>query len=272
MTLKQIRNSFSALLTTLLVVGGLSTNTFAAATNDALSVEVRKEVTRLLNDDKFMAPILERGINNFIINQQAKADANKQQDRTKKMKNVRPVAADYDHIYGDPKAPFSLIEYSDFECPFCKRFHLAAKAFIDGNKGQVNWIYRHFPLSFHNPGAQKEAEASECASAQGGNEAFWKYTDLIYQRTTAGGTGFPIEQLTPLAKEIGLDAKLFETCLTSGQMADRVEKDFINGGASGITGTPGNILINNKTGKSQFLNGAVPLQRLNAALKQLSQE
>ena len=103
-------------------------------------------------------------------------------------KNVRPVSAERDHIYGNPDAPISLIEYSDFECPYCKRFHVTAKSVVEAFDGKVNWVYRHFPLAFHNPGAQKQAEASECASELGGNDAFWKYTDALYARTKSGGS------------------------------------------------------------------------------------
>jgi len=269
MKFKLLKPAFSGLLTTILLIG-LSPNVPAATDNKALSAEVRQEVTRLLNDEKFMAPIIERGINNFIVRQQAEAEAAKQQARAAQMKNMRPVSADFDHIYGDPKAPVTLVEYSDFECPYCKRFHFSAKEFVDKNKGKVNWVYRHFPLSFHNPGAQKEAEASECAAEQGGNDSFWKYTNTLYMRTKAGGKGFPIAKLVPLAEEIGLDKNTFEKCLTSGKMAKRVAADLKNGSAAGITGTPGNILINNKTNKSLFLNGAVSLQKLNASLQQLS--
>ena len=268
MIFKLTKPLISALLTTLLLVG-LSTHA-SAATDKNISAEVRKEVERLLNDNKFMAPIIARGINDFIIKQQADAEAAKQRAKAEKMRNMRPVSADYDHIYGDPAAPITLVEYSDFECPYCKRFHFSAKEFIDKNAGKVNWVYRHFPLSFHNPGAQKEAEASECAALQGGNDSFWKYTNTVYMRTKAGGKGFPVAKLIPLAEELGLDGSSFEKCLNSGQMAKRVGADLSNGSASGITGTPGNILINNKTKKSLFLNGAVSIQKLNASLTQLS--
>ncbi|MDH3354872.1 MAG: DsbA family protein [Chromatiales bacterium] len=266
MNLNFLKSMVSGFITTILLIG--FTTSAVSATNT--SVEVRKEVERLLNDETFMAPIIERGINSFILKQQAKVESDKQQAQAKKMRNLRPVSADTDHIYGNPKAPITLVEYSDFECPYCKRFHFSAKEFVDNSDGKVNWVYRHFPLSFHNPGAQKEAEASECAAKQGGNDSFWKYTNLIYMRTKSGGKGFPVTQLTKLAEEIGLNKKSFEKCLNSGSMAKRVGDDFANGSAAGITGTPGNILVNNKTGRSIFLNGAVPLQKLNAALKQLS--
>jgi protein-disulfide isomerase len=268
MNFKQLKPTMSGLLATLMLIG-ISTGASSSTDSADTSVEVRKEVERLLNDERFMAPIIERGINSFILKQQAVAETEKQQARAAQLKNLRPVSVDSDHIYGDADAPVTLVEYSDFECPYCKRFHFSAKDFIDNSQGKVNWVYRHYPLSFHNPGAQKEAEASECAAAQGGNDSFWKYTDLIYMRTKAGGKGFPIANLVPLAEEIGLDKERFEKCLNSGAMAQRVSDDFSNGSAAGITGTPGNILIDNKTGKSMFLNGAVSLQKLNQSLEQL---
>src|SRR6266542_3274629 len=108
-------------------------------------------------------------------------------------------------------------------------------------KDKVNWVYRHFPLTFHNPGAQKQAEASECAHELGGNDAFWKYSDAIYERTQSNGKGFPLTQIVPLAKEIGLDEKKFAQCYDSGKYEPRVKEDLEEGGKIGITGTPANI-------------------------------
>jgi|TARA_B110000116_G_scaffold139284_1_gene120749 hypothetical protein len=72
----------------------------------------------------------------------------------------------------------------------------------------VNWVYRHFPLAFHNPLVQKEAEAKECANELGGNDIFWKYDDLIYECTNFNGNGLPVTSLAQLAQEIGLDAEI----------------------------------------------------------------
>jgi protein-disulfide isomerase len=181
----------------------------------------------------------------------------------------RRVSADRDHIYGNPDASVSLIEYSDFECPFCKRFHLTPKKLVEAYDGKVNWVYRHFPLAFHNPGAQKQAEASECAASLGGNDAFWAYTDLIYERTRSNGKGFPIAGLVPLAKEIGLDAAGFGECLKEGRFAKRVKEDYEEGTRVGITGTPGNILLHNETGKVIPRPGAVPYDTLKDLIDEL---
>ena len=183
--------------------------------------------------------------------------------------NLPVIDAKTDHIRGDlSKATVAVVEYSDFECPFCQRHHPTMQQIMDTYKDDVVWVYRHFPLSFH-PNAQKEAEASECANELGGNDAFWKYTDAIFERTTAGGTGFPLENLGPLAKELGLDEAKFKTCLDSGKYAKHVQDDMNGGSAAGVNGTPGNIVVNLKTDENRIISGAVPFASFKTAIDAL---
>ena len=171
---------------------------------------------------------------------------------------IKPVSAD-EHVLGDINtAKVVMITYSDFECPFCKRFHPIFKQVYDAYKGSVALVYRHFPLSFH-VNAQKEAEATECAAELGGNDAFWKFTDAIYDRTTSNGTGFALTKLVPLAGELGLDKVKFKTCLDSGKYAEKVQQDMAEGVEAGVNGTPGNILMT-KNGTSKLLPGALPFE------------
>lgn len=223
-------------------------------------------------DEAELQQKIEAGIERYVQKQrEARNAARARQERvaSERAKNVRRVSAKRDHIYGNPDAKISLIEYSDFECPFCKRFHPTAKKIVEAYGGKVNWVYRHFPLAFHNPGAQKQAEASECANDLGGSETFWRYADLIYERTKSNGNGFPLDKLTPLAREIGLDEKKFQACLDSGKNRTRVKEDFNEGVRIGITGTPGNILLNNETGKVKLRPGAIPLAALKTEIDQL---
>lgn len=180
---------------------------------------------------------------------------------------VKAVDPKVDHIRGDKNAKVFVIEYSDFECPFCIRHHPTMQKLVDEYKGKVAWVYRHFPLSFHQ-NAQKEAEASECANELGGNDAFWKFADKIFERTKGNGTGFALDQLAPLAKEIGLDEGKFKTCLDSGKYAQKVQDDMAAGSTAGVNGTPGNIVWT-KDGKSQLVSGAVPLEALKAVIDPL---
>ncbi len=237
---------------------------------ERLKAEIMKELT----EGEFLQQQIQLAIEAFVQKQrQAQADAQAQQaeQAQARAKNVRRVSAERDHIYGNPDAVVSLIEYSDFECPYCKRFHATARSLVEQYDGKVNWVYRHFPLNFHNPGAQKQAEASECAAELGGNDLFWKYTDTIYERTTSGGRGFPIDALVPLAEELGLDGGAFRTCLDSGKYTQRVLEDFAEGGRIGITGTPGNVLLHNESGDVQVRPGAVPLASLKADVEKLLQ-
>lgn len=172
-----------------------------------------------------------------------------------------PKIVSDDHVRGDKNAPIALIEYSDLECPFCKTFHATALRVVDEYKGKVKWIYRHYPLSFH-ANAQKEAEASECVYELGGDNAFWKYIDAIYERTTANGTGFALDKLGPLAAEVGVNQEKFQTCLDTDKYAQKVKDMEKLGASEGVTGTPGNIFLEVKSGKTQLVPGALPFDQI----------
>lgn len=180
---------------------------------------------------------------------------------------VEPLKAE-DHVRGERNARILLFEYSDLECPFCKRFHPTAKQVVDAYKGQVAWVYRHFPLDQIHSKADKEAEAVECAKDQGGDDAFWKLTDKIFEVTPANN-GLNLDDLPKLAGEVGLNQSTFKTCLDSGKYADHVEADYQGGIKAGITGTPGNILLDTKTKKTKLIPGALPFDQFKVAIDDL---
>ncbi len=181
---------------------------------------------------------------------------------------VKPVDSE-DHILGDPGAPVILVEFSDFECPFCKRFHPTMKRLMNeyGKDGKVAWVYRHFPLDSLHSKARKEAQAAECANELGGNEAFWAYTDRLYE-VTPSNDRLDLALLPQLAQEIGLDRAAFETCLEGdprgGKYAAHIEADVQDAIASGGTGTPFSLVIA-PNGTTYPINGAQPY----AALKSI---
>lgn len=209
---------------------------------------------------------VERGIEAFIAKQRRE-----QEERPNRLAKNAPPPSKADHVYGSPDAPIVLIEYSDFECPYCKRFHDSVKQLVDGSNGRVSWIYRHFPLDGHNPGAEQEAQASECAAELGGNDAFWRFTDAIFTRTRSGGRGFPLANLAPLAEELRLDKAKFNECLASGRYAGRVRQQLIDGERAGINGTPGSILYDRRNGNVRAILGAQPLSHLQQAVETLVQ-
>ena len=212
---------------------------------------------------------IEKAFESFAQKQQQKQVQDQEQAQVDKEKavaekgkaNMRPISRTDDHIRGSADAPVSLVEYSDFECPYCKRFDATAKQIIDAYGGKVNWVYRHNPLSFHEPMSSKESMASECAAELGGNDMFWKYNDAIYAMTTSNGNGLSVDDLYKIAADIGLNQNGFETCLDSEKYKSKVQADIDNGAVSGVEGTPGSFLVNNKTGDVVYVEGAQALAK-----------
>jgi len=234
--------------------------------------EITRKVVEELRNGEFLREQIRLGIEEYVRDQQAaQAAARAEQARlaNERLRNVRPPSPDRDHIYGDPDAPISLIEFSDFECPFCKQFHPTPKAIVDARPGQVNWVYRHFPLPMHEPGAQREAQAAECAAELGGDEAFWAYAEAIFARTTSNGDGFPAAGLAPLAAEIGLDEARFEACLNDNRHAERVLDDAAEASGLGVDSTPSVILRQNRTGEVRLRSGALPMDVYTADIEEM---
>lgn len=239
-------------------------------TEKFIQEQVDQRLQSFMESELFQAKINE-GIIRFIQAQNALQEQAARESEQTGTLQLLPVDPARDHIRGNAEAAFTLLEYSDFECPFCKRFHETAKAFLAKND-DVNWVYRHFPLDFHNPGAQQQAEAAECVAQLGGNDAFWEITDFIYDVTRSNGNGFPLSALPDAAKAAGVDVVAFQKCLATGAQRDRVLQDLANGQQSGVTGTPGNFLIHNVSGTVVVITGAQPLENLENTLAALKQE
>ena len=129
-----------------------------------------------------------------------------------------------------------------------------------GKKGEVAWVYRHFPLDALHSKARKEAEATECANELGGNVAFWNYIDRLFE-VTPSNNGLDLAQLPVIAKNIGLDQSAFKTCLDSGKFADYVSRDLDDARAAGGSGTPYSIVIA-ANGEKFTINGAQPFEEV----------
>lgn len=183
---------------------------------------------------------------------------------------VAPVT-NADHIRGDKNAPVTIVEYSDFQCPFCARFHPTLQQIMTDYAGKVRWVYRYFPLTSIHPYAEKSAEAAECANEQG---KFWEMADVFFstQDTWAQSpSGLDAKTLEGLAKQAGVrDLKKFDDCAASGKYAALVQADEKTGEAAGVTGTPGSIILG-VNGSKQLVPGALPIdavkQMIDSALK-----
>lgn len=159
------------------------------------------------------------------------------------------VIDDTDHVRGNINAPVTIVEYSDFQCPFCARFHNTMNQIMAEYPEDVRWVYRHFPIDSIHPLARELAEASECAADQG---KFWEYNDEVY----ANQQGISGSSAVSFASNIGLDMDKFNNCLDSGKYSEEVKADQSEGQSYGVTGTPGSFI------NGQALGGAAPYAQL----------
>jgi protein-disulfide isomerase len=270
--LRPLPSVLCALLTLLL---GSTSQQLAAdeGTVSAAEVErIKQEIMRELRESDFLQKEIEIGIQNYVQKQrQQQADAQAAQERrlAERAKNVRRVDGARDHVFGNTEALVSIIEYSDFECPYCQAYHETPKKMLEYYGDRVNWVYRHFPLPFHNPVAQRTAEASECINELAGNDAFWTFTDAIYTRGPIGDEDKALTDKLTLVNKLGIDQAKFTECLDSDRYKARVEEDLREGARIGINGTPGTVVLNNKSGAVRLVTGAVPPESLAAAIEQV---
>lgn len=171
-----------------------------------------------------------------------------------------PLVSENDHYRGAKEAKVYVIEYSDLECPFCKSFHPTVKQILEDYKGQVAWVYRHFPLDLLHHKARNESEAAECVFALGGEDKFWQFIDKVFEVTPSNNGLDPLE-LPKIAAEVGVDTKEFNSCLKTGRFKDLVEKSVKSGEEAGVNGTPGVYVVNSK-GDIWVVPGAVSLRAI----------
>ena len=170
--------------------------------------------------------------------------------------NVNPIT-ETDHVRGSRDAQVIVVEYSDFDCPYCGRYHdNMSEVMSEYQDGEVAWVYRHLPLASIHPNATGVAVASECVAELGGNDAFWSFTDGYFDATATPGAD--IAELIPeLVVAAGVDQAAFTECFESERHVASVQEDLDNAIATGGSGTPWSILIG-PTGKTYELSGALP--------------
>ncbi|MBI4692318.1 MAG: DsbA family protein [Candidatus Terrybacteria bacterium] len=195
-------------------------------------------------------------------------NANPVPAQKQEIKGPRPIGPD-DHVLGSPEAALTFILFTDFECPFCKRFNVTTKQMMEeyGKQGKILLVFRHFPLDSLHTKSRKEAEASECASDIGGNDKFWQYVDRLFEITPSNDK-LELTELPKIAEYVGIDKEKFNECLNSGKFAARVQKDYEDAVASGAEGTPYFVIINKK-GEKYPVSGALPYSEIKLILNQL---
>ncbi|MBL7141926.1 DsbA family protein [Patescibacteria group bacterium] len=164
-----------------------------------------------------------------------------------------------DHFRGDANALVTIVEFSDFQCPYCSSFHQTMLKIVKDFPKEVKWVYKHFPLDSIHPFARKAAEASECAADQ---NKFWEYTDELFVKQREISPAL----FTEIAGTTGLDINQFNGCLESGKYASKVEADYQQGIKAGVQGTPGSFI------NGQTLAGVVPYNEMKSRINELLNE
>ncbi|MCC6313570.1 MAG: thioredoxin domain-containing protein [Thermomicrobiales bacterium] len=144
---------------------------------------------------------------------------------------LTPPVGPRDHAQGSADAPVTLVEYGDYECPFCGEAYGIVKQLQADEGSRLRFVFRNFPLTQSHPFAEKAAEAAEAAGAQG---KFWEMHDMLYEHQDA----LEPQDLIAYATELGLDVERFTRDLDAGTYAERVREDFMSGVRSGVNGTP----------------------------------
>jgi protein-disulfide isomerase len=154
-----------------------------------------------------------------------------------------PVSAD-DHIVGNISSPVTFTVYSDLECPFCKNFNETTTQIVNSyvKSGKVALVFRNFPLEQLHSKAKSESNAAECAAEVGGNEAFWKYLNKIFEITPSNNRLDP-SQLSKTAKDLGLDMTKWTACQSSNKYFDKIDSQIEGGAKMGVNGTPHSVIV-----------------------------
>jgi len=190
-----------------------------------------------------------------------------QRESAKLIENVAPIS-EVDHVRGAKNPKVTIVEYSDFECPFCKRFHETMIKVIKEYPNDVAWVYRHAPIEgLHPIKAKQEAIASECAADLGGEDAFWTFADRFNELTPSNNRTELDKVFPQIVKEMGLDQSAFDVCLESGKFDQKIADDLANWQETGGRGTPWSIMIT-QSGEKFPINGAQPIEALRVLIEE----
>lgn len=214
-----------------------------------------------MNDEE-LALRIEEGIETYVANMQDDYEA-----EVAAANQPVVVTGDYsddDAFLGDKDAPVTIVEFSDYQCPFCRSFYNGAYQEIEEkylDSGQVRIVFRDFPLNFHED-ALPAALAAECAREQGGDEVYFQMHDKIFDGQSGNGTvAIPDSALTGYAEDLGLEMGQFTSCVESEKYADEIAADLEAGKKAGVTGTPA-FLVN-----GLLVEGAQPFSVFESAIE-----
>ncbi len=172
-----------------------------------------------------------------------------------------PAVTATDHIFGSITAPIMLVEYSDFQCPYCSMIYPTLKRIVEESKGQIAWVHRNFPLESIHPQAKPAALAAECVSDQLGNDGFWKFADIVM----ANQSKMNPQYYAQVAAQLGANAQTFASCVSTEKFASKIDAESADAQASGGRGTPFTVVVGN--GTQVPISGALPYAQIMSVIQ-----
>ncbi len=183
------------------------------------------------------------------------------------------ISLDDDPVMGDrKKAKVAIVEFSDFECPFCQKFHkdsydTLVKDYVDTGKAIIS--FRDYPLPFHEPKASLAAETAQCVKEAKGDAAYFKFSKLYFENTASNGKGLADGKMNEILAQSGVNAASVNDCATKEKFKDEIAKDMSDGQAAGVSGTPsfviGKLSADGKV-EGELVVGALPLAQFKTAI------
>lgn len=244
-----------------------------AADSKAKAPSDTEALIKRMEESGALDAAIDRGIERHI-RRQVEARKKQQEDLARRqaeaVRNARAVDINRDRVFGNLKAEVSVIVYTDLECPYCKRFAGTPEQAIAKFDGRANVVFRHYPLDFHGEIAKRGAYYAECVGRQAGSNAFFVFANEWFRLTISNGKG--LERGDAQIREIALsagakDLAALDACAKDPAVAQLVQDDMTDGTRGGITGTPGLIVRNNRTGFSLSITGAVPAPQVEQAIE-----
>lgn len=168
-----------------------------------------------------------------------------------------------DHIIGDPNAPVVLIEYSDFQCPFCSMVYPTIKNIVDSSGGKVAWVMRNFPLTSIHPQATPAANAAECIAEQLGSDGYFKYADAVFSNQDKLNAAYSRQ----LAQQFGANMQKYDSCVSTSKYQSKIDAQEAEAENNGGQGTPYTIVYGK--GKQVPISGALPQSQFESVINSL---
>ena len=170
-------------------------------------------------------------------------------------------------IYGNPNARISIRMFGDIECPFCRKIHKELKRVVDHSQGVINWEYKHFPLSFHNPSAAINAQAIECIAETHDNQKAWVALTQFVEGTKGNGGG--VGDIPNFVRSFGLNGSMVKNCLESDSHKGKINKDYAEGLKLNVRRTPAIQIVDSTSSRSAIVEGYQTSEQILSKIQQV---